>query len=365
MAGKTHLDTDPIKGGADIHQAAWQGLQDNGGPIRCVFSTRETSYIGTGTTKRAQRSKLYWLVEEMGEDEFAVRKLNGNYLPIGDPDIIGREVLLKKYYPEIRLFEEEVIPAMESLDEKIERGEHHREEGRLYSAEREFDQVLELDITNIRSLFGLGIIYLERGEQDRAAELMHEIVEIKSAFSGVYTHLFNEFGIKLRKNEMLNESVMYYSRALELAKGRDENLHYNLARAHYELGSWEPCFEHLAISVELNPTLKEAFDLLELIVALSMRYDLREKYSKPEVPAEVAVEAAKLFKGLQPEPVSSSGTPIDMSEARVRYDSDTSESELYASAQAAPDTMGLRKENNSVAPDAFDTDIFPDAAESI
>ena len=50
-----------------------------------------------------------------------------------------------------------------------------------------------------------------------------------------HKHLFNEFGIALRKKGMFGEAIRYYHRAIELTR-KDENIYLNLARAHFEKG---------------------------------------------------------------------------------------------------------------------------------
>jgi hypothetical protein len=63
-------------------------------------------------------------------------------------------------------------------------------------------------------------------------------VGLEAAFAPEHKHLFNEFGISLRKSRMVDQSIEYSTRALALTS-TDENLHYNVARAYFEKGDTE------------------------------------------------------------------------------------------------------------------------------
>ena len=257
------------------------------GVVRCVFSSDERIKVGTGTTTRNHVSKLLWFVEELGNKKFSIRKINPHHVPTGEDKVIGLERLLSDYVPEVEYYEEYTLPAMELLEDYLDEGEEHREDGRLYSAEGCFDKALGLDEQNVRALFNLGLIYMEQEDVEKTRGLMRSLLSIKSTFSGKDQHLFNEFGISLRKHGLFNEAVEYYSRALAYAQ-EDDHLHYNLARANYERGDWEGCVAALLRSRELNPDLEASRDLGELLVRLSGNPALCRKQGKPPVPDNLA-----------------------------------------------------------------------------
>ena len=82
---------------------------------------------------------------------------------------------------------------------------------------------------NVRANFGIGLTYLERGESDKAENIFARLIKLDGAYEEEHKHLFNEFGISLRKNKMFSQSLEYYLRALDLTK-KDENLYINIAR---------------------------------------------------------------------------------------------------------------------------------------
>lgn len=263
----------------------------DGRALRCAFSTVRTIKVGTGTTAKKQETRFLWLVEQRGE-QYAVRKLNPSFVPVGDEEIIDTEKLLADYTPEVEIYNSRVEPAMKGLEEAITKGDEHREQHEPLSAEMEYDKALDIDEKNVRAIFGLGLVYLERDDRAKARGVFEDLVDLKGAFDSEHKHLFNEFGIALRKSLLFEEAVKYYSRAVEISTG-DENLYYNLARAFYEKGDWDHCMQFLAHALEINSQLEQALNLCTLIVGVSDNPALLKKYDKPQVPGNVVQEASR------------------------------------------------------------------------
>jgi len=116
----------------------------------------------------------------------------------------------------------------------------------------------------VRANFGLGLTYLERGDDTKANDIFERLVKLDAAFEEEHKHLFNDFGINLRKNNMLDQSVEYYERAMELAS-TDENLFYNVARVFYEQEEFVKTAEFLEKAVEMNPNFQEAQKFLQFL----------------------------------------------------------------------------------------------------
>jgi len=263
-------------------------------PLRCVFSTTTEIKVGTGATAKKQRSKLLWHVQQKDVDEFGVRKINPQFVPVGEEKAINQEELLASYTPEVEIHNSRVEPAMCALRKTIAKGDKHRNKGEPLSAEMEYAKALDVDETNVRAVFGLGLVYLDRGDREKSRAVFEQLVSMEAAFDFKHKHLFNEFGIALRKNGLYDEAVKYYSRAVELTTD-DENLYYNLSRAFYEKGDWEHSFEFISRSLKLNPYLDHALGLCRMMVALSSEPSLCDKYGKPPVPEGVARKAGELL----------------------------------------------------------------------
>ncbi|WP_421900478.1 tetratricopeptide repeat protein [Maridesulfovibrio sp.] len=203
------------------------------------------------------KGKKYWLASKLDDESYELLLLNENGVPSGEPEVISSGEFAAHYTLELDYYQQHVRPAMEQQDGRLSRGEAHREQGEFYSAEMEYAEALAVDEKNVRATFGLGLTYLEKGDVERAQEVFAKVLQLKSAFQTEHKHMFNDFGISMRKNGMYREALQYYNRGVDLDSA-DENLFFNIARTHYEAGDWENCFRYLTMCLEKNRGVQEA-----------------------------------------------------------------------------------------------------------
>ncbi len=230
--------------------------------LKGVFSTQSVQKVGTGTTARKTIQKMYWYAVELDDGTLEVQALNVNQVPSGPKNIVTKDDLLENYAPEPEFHQQTVFPKMRELVKTISRAERHRKRGEYFSAEFEFQNALNVDEENVRANFGLGLTYLERGETSKANNIFERLVKLDAAFEKEHKHLFNEFGIKLRKNKMYDQSVDYYERAMSLSEA-DENLHYNIARAYFDKREIDKTKDHLLKALQMNSEHEAAKHFLE------------------------------------------------------------------------------------------------------
>lgn len=233
--------------------------------IKGIFSTQSIQKVGTGTTTRKTIQKTYWFVEEREDDLLEIQPLNKNYIPSGPKRRITIEDLLSKFAPEPEFYVSTVYPKLQELSRTIQKGERHRDKGEIFSAELEFNQALTVDEDNVRANFGLGLTYLDRGEAHKANDIFERLVRLDAAFQAEHKHLFNDFGINLRKNKMFDQALDYYRKAESLTDS-DENLSYNIARAFFEKDNIPECLEYLKKALGANPELNEARRFIKYLV---------------------------------------------------------------------------------------------------
>jgi tetratricopeptide (TPR) repeat protein len=229
-----------------------------------VFSSLKNKRIGAGQTAHKSLVKIYFYAKEDGPSDVLLRPLKANYLPMDKGLTITREELIEKYTAEPEVYAEKMLPALKKLKQAIARGERHRESGEFNAAEFEFENALDMEAENARATFGLGLTYMDWGKPDKAAEVFEKLIRMDGAFKAEHKHLFNEFGIKLRKNGMYARALNYYERALELCSD-DENLHCNMARTFYDMGEPQQAARSLRLALEINPASKGAKAFLEHI----------------------------------------------------------------------------------------------------
>ncbi len=239
----------------DMIETGREIVRDGAEKIKGVFSTQSIAKVGTGTTQRRTIQKTYWDGEELEDGQIAVQPLNRNYVPSGPKRTLSRDEFLTKFNPEPEFYVSTVYPAIKEMDGAIVRGEKHRERGAAYSAEFEYKQAMDIDEENVRANFGLGLTYLDRGDQVKANDIFERLVDLEAAFEEEHKHLFNDFGINMRKNKMYDQALQYYLRAEGLVTN-DEHLFHNIARCYYEKGDVDGCKKYLLKSLQLNQNLE-------------------------------------------------------------------------------------------------------------
>ncbi|EGB14898.1 hypothetical protein DND132_1692 [Pseudodesulfovibrio mercurii] len=258
------------------------------GPVCCIFSTAKSRNPGKGTTLRGQGRVHYWLVRQVGEDGYAVRGVDGDFLPFGEESLISADDLINHYTAEVAVFEERMLPSARRHNYQLvgtDRAHGYRR------------SLLAIDEANVRGLFELGQEYIIARRMAKGRALLGELLRVKTPFPGKDQFLFNEFGISLRKLGHFEGAVVCYRRALKYTD-RDDHLFYNLARAYYEQGQWWDCMNELSHCFGLDPDLPVARDLVILIHALAGNTALRLRYNKPPIPEGVARRAAVLCENL-------------------------------------------------------------------
>jgi len=233
-------------------------------PFRGVFSSQTFSYVGFGATKRKVKQNVFVFVEEQADGSYRSRNLNKHYIPSGAVTALTRETLLADYLPEPDIYMNKVMPMLRRLRKTVDAADAHREQGELMSAEFEYKNALRVDEEHIRATFGLGLTYLDRGEIDNANLVCRRIITLDASFDEEHKHVFNEFGIKMRKHKMYAQALRYYFKAYRLAKN-DENLLYNISRTYYEKRKIKLARKFLDMALVVNPAFAEAETLSDAI----------------------------------------------------------------------------------------------------
>ena len=227
------------------------------GKILGVFSSTQIMTIGAGQTKKKISQNVLFYVQEDEGEHVLLRPLNPNFIPSDSTDRISKETLLKNFLPEPAVYQNKVVPAMRELNKTVARGERFLRNNELFSAENEFKNALRIDEDNVRATFGLGKTYLAMGDKERGDLVFQRIVRLEAAFEPKHKHLFNEFGISLRKLGKHVQALKYYARAYKYSQD-DEHLAFNMARALYEKGSPSLAMKFVLKALKNNPEFQEA-----------------------------------------------------------------------------------------------------------
>ncbi|MDK2956953.1 MAG: hypothetical protein PWQ57_2449 [Desulfovibrionales bacterium] len=217
-----------------------------------------------GESMEGSEPCIYFYACKADSGDIFLQPLNRDYLPSGAKQPMEEQVFLSRFQPEPLIYFNKVKPALESLNHNLEKADRLREKGKHNLAENKYQEALSIDPDNLRATFGLGVTYLDSNQLEKAGVIFEKIIGLDFAFARDNKHLFNEFGIKLRKRHMYKEGLEYYRKALEYDPN-DEHLHFNVARIYYDDGSYDKALEHLRKAEKLNPDFAPARDMILLI----------------------------------------------------------------------------------------------------
>ncbi len=222
-----------------------------------VYVRNVTADVGAGTTRGSYDQKTYWYVRRTGDDTFEVQPINANHVPSGLRSVFGKGEFMAAFSPEPAYYERNTLPALKSLQKKIAEGEEQFALGRLDEAERAFLKALMIDELSVPANLGAGAVYAEKREFHKVKKALGILLNNDETFQAEQRARFNTLGMSLRKQGMLDEALEYYRKALEY-NDKDENLHFNLARVHFDKGDHIAALDHLERCLAINPDLEVA-----------------------------------------------------------------------------------------------------------
>ena len=130
--------------------------------------------------------------------------------------------------------------------------EHHKA-GRLGRAEAHYRKVLEKVPGNPDALHLLGVIALDRGQPDRAIQLIKKAIAVQPNLAQAHSNLGNALLARGRTAD----AIASYRRAIEL-EPRFAAAHNNLGRALADQGDLAAGVESCRRAVELDPSVADA-----------------------------------------------------------------------------------------------------------
>jgi tetratricopeptide (TPR) repeat protein len=230
---------------------------------RKIYLRQEPIRVGVGSTAKPLVVENYYEVMDIDEDTVAVVMIDLADRPFGEPETMARDKL-KGFVHCPDYFQKKKDPKAAKVEKHVQIADRHLEKGEYYSAEFEYDQALTLNKDNLKANLGKGKTLFSMGRKEEARSIFNRLSSIKELFSKDNKHIFNEFGIELRKKALYEDAISTYEKAVSIDPD-DEVLYYNLARVYYDLKRTDEVRTNLGRALEIKPGFKEATTFLALL----------------------------------------------------------------------------------------------------
>lgn len=163
------------------------------------------------------------------------------------------------------------MPAADEARQKmrtaLEAGLRHHQSGRFAEAELYYSQALALDARQADALHLLGVIALQTGDRQRAAELINAALAINPAAASYHSNMGNV----LRATGQLEDAVTAFETAIRLQPDHAEAQH-NLASSLLALRRHEAAVAAYTTAIRLHPHAEAHYNLGNALLALE-RFD--------------------------------------------------------------------------------------------
>ncbi len=225
----------------------------------------ETKQIEAGTmgTKRSHDAShdLHYYAKSNEKDEVILYYLkpDGSATAL-EVDKLPRAEFNKRFKPtpdEKFAPKSEEQKKKEEAEAKVAIAEKHVEKEEHNAAAFEYGQAIKKDGKNLKAHLGKGKAHMALGDVEKAKESFQNLSEIDSLYDKDNKHVFNEYGIQLRRGKMYDLAIDNYNKAIAIDPD-DEALYFNAGRAYYEADMQKEAVEHLEKAMALKSDFEEA-----------------------------------------------------------------------------------------------------------
>lgn len=230
-----------------------------------VYSLRKMSELGAGATMTGHENVTYWYARQLSDTACEVQPLAVGGLPSGMVKRASLPDFIKSYSPEPFYYSEHPVPVLDRLADKLLGSEDDDALARLDPEERKALGALLVDPSGLT------------GQAQNTAEVLAAARRIlKALLSRCETARFENrsrfsgFGVKLRKDGHFDESIAYFTKALDIEKN-DENVYFNMARVYYDMGDIAGCRGALEQALSINPEFQEAGQFARFLARKTFR----------------------------------------------------------------------------------------------
>ena len=160
------------------------------------------------------------------------------------------------------------------------RGCQHLVEKKWSEAIRAFNQSLERNQTFIKAYEGLAKAYLGKNDIDRYRYCLQKAAEEYARLNNFSKVKKIFVGIRLRQEKQYKEAIQAYFQAIELSP-KDENIHYNMAKAYYCDAQPAKALECIKLALSLSPEHLEALKMYRMLTGISWEDNADAPFQPP------------------------------------------------------------------------------------
>ena len=222
-----------------------------------VYSLRKVTEIGAGATLADRKGVTYWYFRQTGDESFERQPLGADGLPSGLKSKCPASELISSYTPEPLYYGENPLPALSALAANLADEGDDTALDKLDDAQWDALKALLVDPVEIPLRFDPEYLGKSRAILKAARAVLDMLMCRGRAARFTQCSRLNGFGVRLRKNGRLEESISYFNKALDMDR-TDEHLLFNVARVYYDKGDFERCRQALQEALALNPEFPEA-----------------------------------------------------------------------------------------------------------
>lgn len=194
------------------------------------------------------KKKLYF-VWKFSADAYAIQELDRAFLPKSDIAKVPEDVFKASFVPEPSILATPVeTPAFSNFEKK---GETEKKARPAPPKDRKISRARQLE-NDMRNNFRKALSALVRPrERQGALAALEQLVRLKRGILPEHKHMFRDFGVSLRKKNLINLALESAARVLEFSPD-DDHAHFNIARIYVLQGAYNKAIAHLERAINLN-----------------------------------------------------------------------------------------------------------------
>lgn len=208
-----------------------------------VYSRRNVAAL-----RSSGKNRLYF-VWKLSSDGYAIQELDKAFLPKSDVVKIPDDLFKASFVLEPAILAMPVeTPDLSILEKKGEPEENARP---APPKDRKISRARQLE-NDMRSNFRKALSALVRPrERQGALAALEQLVRLKRGILPEHKHMFRDFGVSLRKKNLINLALESAARVLEFSPD-DDHAHFNIARIYALQGAHSKAIAHLERAINLN-----------------------------------------------------------------------------------------------------------------